>query len=76
MAPTLMNYFIDMIKSTSLAFTLGVTEMMGAAQKEAAGSFLYVETFLVVAIFYWVIVETLSVGQRWMERRLGKAVAR
>lgn len=75
-APTLMNYFIDIIKSTSLAFTLGVTEMMGAAQKEAAGSFLYVETFLVVAIFYWVIVEVLSVGQRWMERHLGKAVVR
>ncbi len=26
--PSLMNYFIDMIKSTSLAFTLGVTEIM------------------------------------------------
>lgn len=75
-APTLMNYFIDMIKSTSLAFTLGVTEMMGAAQKEAAGSFLYLEAFLVVAVIYWVIVEVLSVGQRWLERRLGKAVAR
>lgn len=75
-APTLMNYFIDMIKSTSLAFTLGVTEMMGAAQKEAAGSFLYLEAFLVVAVFYWVIVETLSVGQRRLETRLGKAVAR
>lgn len=75
-APTLMNYFIDMIKSTSLAFTLGVTEMMGAAQKEAASSFLYVETFLIVAIFYWIIVEALSIGQRWMERHLGKAVAR
>lgn len=75
-APTLMNYFIDMIKSTSLAFTLGVTEMMGAAQKEAAGSFLYLEAFLVVALFYWAIVEVLSVGQRWMERHLGKAVAR
>lgn len=75
-APTLMNYFIDMIKSTSLAFTLGVTEMMGAAQKEAAGSFLYLEAFLVVAVFYWVIVETLSVGQRRLELRLGKAVAR
>ena len=48
-APTLVNYFIDMIKSTSLAFTLGVTEMMGATQKEAAGSFLYFEAFLVVA---------------------------
>ncbi|MBM3603983.1 MAG: amino acid ABC transporter permease [Alphaproteobacteria bacterium] len=75
-APTLMNYFIDMIKSTSLAFTLGVTEMMGAAQKEAAGSFLYLEAFLVVALFYWVIVEVLSVGQRRLETRLGKAVAR
>lgn len=75
-APTLMNYFIDMIKSTSLAFTLGVTEMMGAAQKEAAGSFLYLEAFLVVALFYWVIVETLSVGQRRLESSLGKAVAR
>ena len=59
-APTLLNYFIDMIKSTSLAFTLGVTEMMGAAQKEAAGSFRYFEAFLVVAILYWIIVEALS----------------
>ena len=71
-APTLMNYFIDMIKSTSLAFTLGVTEMMGAAQKEAAGSFLYLEAFLVVAVFYWLIVEALSVGQRALESHLNK----
>ncbi|MBP7002794.1 MAG: amino acid ABC transporter permease [Amaricoccus sp.] len=75
-APTLLNYFIDMIKSTSLAFTLGVTEMMGAAQKEAAGSFRYLEAFLVVALIYWAIVEALSVVQRRMERRLGRAFAR
>ena len=75
-APTLMNYFIDMIKGTSLAFTLGVTEMMGAAQKEAAGSFLYLEAYLVVALIYWAIVEALSVGQRALERQMGKAVAR
>lgn len=75
-APTLMNYFIDMIKGTSLAFTLGVTEMMGAAQKEASSTFLYPEAFLVVAVFYWVIVEALSVGQRQLETRLGKAVSR
>jgi putative amino-acid transport system permease protein len=75
-APTLLNYFIDMIKSTSLAFTLGVTEMMGAAQKEAAGSFKYFEAFLVVALFYWVIVEALSAVQRRMEIRLHRAFAR
>ncbi|WP_157016807.1 amino acid ABC transporter permease [Mesorhizobium xinjiangense] len=75
-APTLVNYFIDMIKGTSLAFTLGVTEMMGATQKEAAGSFLYFEAFLVVAILYWIIVESLSFGQRWLEVHLNKAHAR
>ncbi|HBS83315.1 MAG TPA: ABC transporter permease, partial [Halomonas campaniensis] len=71
--PTLMNYFIDMIKATSLAFTLGVTEMMGATQKEASGSFLYLEAFLLVAIIYWVVVEALSWGQRRLETYLNKA---
>ncbi len=75
-APTLINYFIDMVKSTSLAFTLGVTELMGAAQKEAAGSFLYFEAFLVVAAIYWVMVEALSWGQRRLETWLNKAHAR
>lgn len=75
-APTLLNYFIDMIKSTSLAFTLGVTEMMGAAQKEAAGSFLYLEAFLVVALFYWAIVEFMSALQRRLEARMQKAFLR
>lgn len=75
-APTLVNYFVDIIKSTSLAFTLGVTELMGAAQKEAAGSFLYFEAFILVAIIYWALVEALTVVQRQLEARLGKAVAR
>lgn len=75
-APTLVNYFIDMIKGTSLAFTLGVTELMGATQKEAAGSFLYFEAFLVAAAIYWGTVEALSYGQRHLETYLNKAHAR
>jgi putative amino-acid transport system permease protein len=75
-APTLINYFIDMVKGTSLAFTLGVTELMGAAQKEAAGSFLYFEAFLVVAAIYWIMVEVLSWGQQRLEAYLNKAHAR
>jgi putative amino-acid transport system permease protein len=75
-APTLLNYFIDMIKATSLAFTLGVTEMMGAAQKEAASSFRYFEAFLLVAIIYWAVVETLSTVQRRLELRMNRALAR
>ncbi|PXX92556.1 ABC transporter permease [Marinobacter vulgaris] len=74
--PTLMNYFIDMIKATSLAFTLGVTELMGATQKEAAGSFLYFEAFIVAAIMYWIVVELLSKLQNHLEIRLNKAYSR
>ena len=74
--PTLMNYFIDMIKATSLAFTLGVTELMGATQKEAAGSFLYFEAFIVAAVIYWIVVEILSKFQHYLEARLNKAYSR
>lgn len=74
--PTLMNYFIDMIKATSLAFTLGVTELMGATQKEASGSFLYFEAFIVAAVMYWIVVEMLSWLQGNLENRLNKAYSR
>lgn len=74
--PTLMNYFIDMIKATSLAFTLGVTELMGATQKEAAGSFLYFEAFVVAAFMYWIVVELLSWLQHHLEARLNRAYNR
>lgn len=74
--PTLMNYFIDMIKATSLAFTLGVTELMGATQKEASGSFLYFEAFIVAAVLYWIVVELLSQLQKYLEIRLNKAYSR
>lgn len=74
--PTLMNYFIDMIKATSLAFTLGVTELMGATQKEASGSFLYFEAFIVAAIIYWIVVELLSKLQHYLEIRLNRAYSR
>ena len=71
-APTLLDCFIDRIRSTSL----GVTELMGAAQREAAGSFRHFEAFLLVATVHRVIVEALSLAQRRLERRLQRAFAR
>ena len=71
--PSLMNYFIDMIKSTSLAFTFGVTEIMAKAQMEAASSFKFFESFLAVAVIYWVIVLFFTRIQLFLEIRLNKA---
>ncbi|ASK56653.1 ABC transporter permease [Vibrio tarriae] len=74
--PSLMNYFIDMIKSTSLAFTLGVAEIMAKAQMEASSSFRFFEAFLAVALIYWVVVLVLTRLQSWAEQKLNKAYAR
>ena len=71
--PSLMNYFIDMIKSTSLAFTLGVAEIMAKAQMEASSSFKFFESFLAVAVIYWVVVIFFTRIQHLLENRLNKA---
>jgi len=71
--PSLMNYFIDMIKSTSLAFTLGVAEIMAKAQMEAASSFKFFESFLAVALIYWAVVVFFTRIQHLLELRLNKA---
>ncbi len=74
--PSLMNYFIDMIKSTSLAFTLGVAEIMAKAQMEASSSFRFFEAFLTVALIYWGVVLILTRIQTWAETKLNKAYVR
>lgn len=74
--PSLMNYFIDMIKSTSLAFTLGVAEIMAKAQMEASSSFRFFEAFLAVALIYWGVVIILTRLQLIAEHRLNKAYQR
>ncbi len=73
--PALMNNFIDLLKSTSLAFTLGVTEIMAKAQQEASSSFNFFESFLAVALMYWLMVSALSWGQHHIEKRLNRGFA-
>ena len=71
--PSLMNNFIDMLKSTSLAFSLGVPEIMSKAQMEASSSFRFFEAFLAVAIIYWVVIIVFTRVQIITERRLNRA---
>ena len=71
--PSLMNSFIDLLKSTSLAFTLGVAEIMATAQLEAASSFRFMESYLLLALVYWVLVIICTELQKIAEKRLGEA---
>ncbi|MET4695323.1 amino acid ABC transporter permease [Endozoicomonas lisbonensis] len=73
--PGLMNNTIDLLKSTSLAFTLGVVEIMARAQMEASSSFRFFESYLTVALVYWFVVVICTWFQKWAEARLNRAYA-
>lgn len=68
--PPLGNIFVDTIKGSSLAFTLGVVELLAKAQMEAAASYKFFESYIVVAIMYWIIIEFFNYLQRILERKL------
>jgi polar amino acid transport system permease protein len=68
--PPLGNEFNNMLKTTSLAFTIGVYEMFADAEIGYANSFQAVEYFGAVAIWYLVLTGIWSVIQASIERRL------
>ena len=71
--PGLMNNAIDLLKSTSLAFTLGVVEIMARAQMEASSSFRFFESYLAVALVYWLLVIFCTWLQKKTELKLSRA---
>lgn len=54
--PPLGNQFIITLKDSSLVYLIGVSELFSVANREAAASFLPLETFLVVGMYYLVLV--------------------
>lgn len=68
--PALSNSFCDIIKGSSLAFTIGVTEIMATAQMEGASSYRFLESFTAVILMYWMIVSILTFLQDKLERKL------
>ncbi|XXC22529.1 amino acid ABC transporter permease [Bacillus subtilis] len=66
------NTFIGLLKETSLAFTLGVMEMFAQGKMYASGNLKYFETYLAVAIVYWVLTMIYSMLQDLFERAMSK----
>jgi len=71
--PSLGNTFVDLLKSSSLAFTLGVAEILAQAQMSAAASYKFFENYLAVALIYWLIVIFFSYIQRMLENKMSHA---
>ncbi|GGR29754.1 amino acid ABC transporter permease [Agromyces mediolanus] len=73
--PPLSNSFISLVKDTSLASLILVTELFKVSQQIAAFSQEFMLLYLEAALVYWIICLALSSGQSALERRLDRYVA-
>lgn len=73
--PPLSNTFISLVKDTSLASLILVTELFREAEKIAAFSQEFVMIYMEAALVYWVFSLVLSAAQSRIEKRLDRYVA-
>ncbi|MGD6834092.1 amino acid ABC transporter permease [Sutcliffiella halmapala] len=74
--PPLSNSFISLVKDTSLASLILVTEMFRKAQEIAATNYEFLLLYTQAAALYWIICFLLSLVQGQLERRLDRYVAK
>lgn len=72
--PTIGNRFIALMKDTSLASVVTVTELTRVAERVGSATFRYLEMFVIIAAIYWAISAVLSIGQETLERRMARAL--
>jgi cystine transport system permease protein len=73
--PPLSNTFISLVKDTSLASLILVTELFRVSQQIASSTYQFMLIYLEAALIYWLICLVLSGGQNRLERRLDRYVA-
>ncbi|MBM7344808.1 amino acid ABC transporter permease [Pantoea coffeiphila] len=70
--PAAGNIWIGLIKNSSLAFTLGVSELLAGGKLIATESLKFFEAYFAVGLVYWALTIVLSALQRQLERYIGK----
>lgn len=68
--PPLGNDFVAMIKDSALVSALGVQDITQLGKVYSASTFLFFETYNVVAYLYLVMTISLSLIVRWIEARM------
>jgi len=76
MLPPLGNDLVSMLKDSSLVSVLGVGDITQIGKTYSSATFLFFETYTVVAFFYLVMTISLSVLVRRLEQRLRRNEAR
>lgn len=68
--PPLANDFVSMIKDSALVSALGVQDITQLGKVYSSGTFLFFETYNVVALLYLTLTISLSLLVRLLERHL------
>lgn len=68
--PSIANSFIDIIKGSALAFSVGVIEITAIAKMTCSSNFKYFEAYLALMILYWLIIMFFEKCQSILENRL------
>ena len=71
--PALGNEFIVLVKETSIAGYIAVTDITKAAQYVGSKTYDLITPLLIAAAFYLILVFILTKLQKLLERRLGKS---
>jgi polar amino acid transport system permease protein len=66
--PPLGNDFVSMVKDSALVSALGVQDITQLGKLSASSSFLFFETYNVVAFLYLTMTISLSLLVRWLEK--------
>lgn len=70
------NTFISLMKNSSLAFTIGVVEVVAQGKILAASSLKFFEVYFAMALIYWVLTILYSWIQEWYEKRVNEPYIR
>ncbi|MDG5495366.1 ABC transporter permease [Niveispirillum sp. BGYR6] len=71
--PAYGNEMIQMVQATSLASTITLVELTGAARTIASRSFQPLEIFVIAGLFYLAMNFVIAQAVRWGEKRLAHA---
>lgn len=68
--PNYTNVVIDVIKDTSLVYTITVMDIMGKATFVAANGYHYIEAYFIALIIYVVLCSVIAITLRTLQDRL------
>jgi polar amino acid transport system permease protein len=74
--PPTGNEVISMLKTSSLASTVGVIELLGAVTNISAANYEVMPLLIVASLWYLIVTTVLSIGQFYLERHYAKGALR